>query len=262
MGEVYLAHDSRLGRKVALKLLRPDLTGHPDVTRRFEQEARAASALNHPNIVTIYEIGQVGDRRFLAMEFVDGQPLVAFVGRPARVDWVARVGAQLSQALATAHAAGIVHRDIKPENVLVRSDGYVKLLDFGLARLLPATKPQSGPTVQDTGANVILGTPRYMSPEQARGESANTASDVFSLGVVLYELATGAHPFEADSTLGQLHAIIARETPSPAQRVPHIPQRFDEARAATRNQEQRLARPDFKTAEFHALDTAGSCEAR
>ena len=227
MGEVYLAHDSRLGRKVALKLLRPDLTGHADVTRRFEQEARAASALNHPNIVTIYEIGQVGDRRFLAMEFVDGQPLVAFVGRPARVDWVARVGAQLSQALATAHAAGIVHRDIKPENVLVRSDGYVKLLDFGLARLLPATKPQSGPTVQDTGANVILGTPRYMSPEQARGESANTASDVFSLGVVLYELATGAHPFEADSTLGQLHAIIARATPSPAQRVPHIPQRFE-----------------------------------
>ena len=111
MGEVYLAHDPRLGRKVAVKLLRSELTGHPDVTRRFEQEARAASSLNHPNIVTIYEIGEVGERRFLAMEFVDGQPLAAFVGRPAGVDWVARVGAQLAQALTAAHAAGIVHRD-------------------------------------------------------------------------------------------------------------------------------------------------------
>jgi predicted ATPase/serine/threonine protein kinase len=227
MGEVYLAHDSRLGRKVALKLLRPDFTGHSDVTRRFEQEARAASALNHPNIVTIYEIGEFGDRRFLAMEFVDGQPLAAFLGRPSRIDWVARVGAQLAQALATAHAAGIVHRDIKPENVLVRSDGYVKLLDFGLARLLPAAAPPPGPQSTDTAANVLLGTPRYMSPEQARGESAGTASDVFSLGVVLFELATGAHPFEAASTLAQLHAIIANETPSPRQRLPHLPAPFE-----------------------------------
>ncbi len=140
MGEVYLAHDSRLGRKVAVKLLRPALTGHADVTRRFEQEARAASSLNHPNIVTIYEIGEFGDRRFLAMEFVEGQSLAALTGRSSPIEWVARIGAQLAQALATAHAAGIVHRDIKPENVLVRADGYVKLLDFGLARLLPAAR--------------------------------------------------------------------------------------------------------------------------
>jgi predicted ATPase/serine/threonine protein kinase len=227
MGEVYLAHDTRLGRKVAVKLLRPALTGHTDATRRFEQEARAASSLNHPNIVTIYEIGQFEDRRFLAMEFVDGQPLTAFAGRPASIGLVGRIGMQLAQALATAHAAGIVHRDIKPENVLVRTDGYVKLLDFGLARLLPAARASISGSTSDTGANVILGTPRYMSPEQARGESAGTASDVFSLGVVLYELATGMHPFEADSTLGMLHAIASRDTPKPLQRAPHLPRRFE-----------------------------------
>jgi predicted ATPase/predicted Ser/Thr protein kinase len=227
MGEVYLAHDSRLGRKVAVKLLRPALTGHADATRRFEQEARAASSLNHPNIVTIYEIGEFDDRRFLAMEFVEGQSLSALMGGSAPIERVARIGAQLAQALATAHAAGIVHRDIKPENVLLRGDGYVKLLDFGLARLLPAARTSLMETANDTAANMILGTPRYMSPEQARGEIAGTASDVFSLGVVLYELATGAHPFEAGSTLGLLLAIASRETPNPKQFAPHLPARFE-----------------------------------
>ncbi len=138
MGEVYLAHDTRLGRNVAVKLLRPDLTSNPEAVRRFEQEARAASSLNHPNIVTIYEIGELEDRRFLAMEFVDGRSLDAMLGGPVSISSVAQIGAQLAQALAVAHAAGIVHRDIKPENIMVREDGYVKLLDFGVARLLSA----------------------------------------------------------------------------------------------------------------------------
>ena len=222
MGEVYLAHDTRLGRNVAVKLLQSALTSNPDAVRRFEQEARAASSLNHPNIVTIYEIGELLERRFIAMEFVEGQSLAAMVGRPVDANSLARLGAQLARALSVAHAAGIVHRDIKPENVMMREDGYVKVLDFGVARLTPL------PTVareEDaaTSPSVLLGTPRYMSPEQARGETATDASDVFSLGVVLYELATGTHPFESESTLGTLHAITSNAVPSPVRWVPDMP---------------------------------------
>ena len=222
MGEVYLAHDSRLGRKVAVKVLQSALTSDPDAVRRFEQEARAASSLNHPNIVTIYEIGDMLDRRFLAMEFVEGQSLGALVGPALKPSTLARIGAQLAQALSVAHAAGIVHRDIKPENVIVRDDGYVKVLDFGLARLAPSPAVSSAHSTQ-TNPSLILGTPRYMSPEQARGEIPTSSSDVFSLGVVLYELATGRHPFEADTTLGTLHAITSNPVPSPAQFVPDLP---------------------------------------
>jgi predicted ATPase/serine/threonine protein kinase len=256
MGEVYLAHDTRLGRKVAVKLLRPWLTSNPDAVRRFEQEARAASSLNHPNIVTIYEIGDIDDRRFLAMEFVEGRSLDTMIGRPVGVSSVAHMGAQVAKALTVAHAAGIVHRDIKPENIMVREDGYVKLLDFGVARLLSAPAGERR-TTTSTSPNLIIGTPRYMSPEQARGETATSASDIFSLGVVLYELVTGTHPFESESTLGTLHAITSRAAARPGHGIPEVPARVE--RLLLRMLEkQATARPpaDEVGAEFTKLAAA------
>jgi predicted ATPase len=223
MGEVYLAHDTRLGRKVAVKVLQASLTSNADAVRRFEQEARAASSLNHPNIVTIYEIGDLRDRRFIAMEFVEGRSLAAMIGRPVDTATLGKLGAQLARALSVAHEADIVHRDIKPENVIVRDDGYVKVLDFGLARLARLPTVENADADAITNPNLLLGTPRYMSPEQARGETAIASSDVFSLAVVLYELATGKHPFEADSTLAMLHAITSAAATTPLRWAPDLP---------------------------------------
>ena len=224
MGEVYRARDTTLGRDVALKLPHPLPRVDLDVVRRFEQEARAASSLNHPNIVTIYEIGEAAGRRFLAMELVEGQSLATMIGRPMAPSSLARIGRQLAQALTVAHAAGIVHGDVKPENVMVRSDGYVKVLDFGAARLVSA--PQGARTTEAipaTSPGPILGTPRYMSPEQTRGEAATGASDVFACGVVLYELATGRHPFPAESQPMLWRAIRTADPTPPSHDGPRIP---------------------------------------
>ncbi len=226
MGEVYLARDPRLGRPVAVKVLQAEHTANSDAVRRFEQEARAASSLNHPNIVTIYDIGEFRTRRFIAMEYVEGDSLGLLIGRPLAIGTLARLGEQLATALAVAHAAGIVHRDIKPDNVVVRDDGYVKVLDFGLARL--ATASSTGPDTSRTNAGVVLGTPRYMSPEQARGDAASGASDVFSLGVVLYELVTAHHPFDGTSVLAVLHAIQSVTPPAPSQLAAGVPKGLEQ----------------------------------
>ncbi|PYR09697.1 MAG: hypothetical protein DMG00_13260, partial [Acidobacteria bacterium] len=188
MGDVYRARDTKLGRDVAIKILPEAFTADPDRRARFEREARAASALNHPNIVTIHEIGETDRHRFIVMELVEGRTLRAIIPEPFDLDSFVQVTSQIVKALAIAHAAGIIHRDIKPENVMVRGDGYVKLLDFGLARLVSAAgAPASDETMARTASGLAVGTARYMSPEQARGDATTAATDIFSLGIVFYE---------------------------------------------------------------------------
>ena len=224
MGEVYLAEDTRLGRKVALKLLPTRFSHDKERVRRFELEARAASALNHPNIVTIYEIGEAENVRFIATEYIEGQTLRALTGRPLALDAIVHLGVQMARALGVAHAAGIIHRDIKPENVMARADGLVKVLDFGLARLTPANVAQSEfETDGGSTPGIILGTAAYMSPEQARGETVTNATDVFSLGLVFYELATGRHPFQADAQRGEFAAIVSEPPLAPSRLNPTLP---------------------------------------
>src|SRR5882724_339654 len=195
MGEVFLAHDTSLGRKVALKLLRSDFTRIEERLRRFQQEARAASALNHPNILTIHEIGHDGSLHFMATEYVEGETLRQHLSRARiTVGQTLDVAVQVASALAAAHEAGIIHRDIKPENIMVRTDGNVKVLDFGLAKLAqPKTIDTAAPTLPkvETEPGVVMGTVSYMSPEQARGLTVDTRTDIWSLGVMIYEMAAG-----------------------------------------------------------------------
>jgi predicted ATPase len=223
MGVVYKARQLRLNRPVALKLLRPDRPLDPNALERFRREALAASALNHPHICTVHDLGEHDGRPYIVMELVEGTTLQALTGKPMDLDVLRRLVGQVAGALAMAHAAGVVHRDVKPENVIVRPDGYVKVLDFGLARLLPggaaAALAFAG---KETDPGTQLGTLLYMSPEQARAEPVGSASDVFSLGIVLYELATGRHPFEADSGFGIQQAILVREPVSPARLNPEL----------------------------------------
>jgi serine/threonine protein kinase len=221
MGEVYLADDLALSRQVALKLLPSEHTQDAERLRRFRQEARAASALNHPNILTIHEVGEADGRHFIATEFVDGESLRATLTRSGRLETreALRVAAQVASALAAAHQAGIVHRDIKPENVMLRPDGYAKVLDFGIAKL---TQPaggdggETGPT-PETASGMVLGTTAYMSPEQATGGKVDPRSDIFSFGALLYELVAGAPAFQRATPMETVAAIIAREpAPLPA----------------------------------------------
>jgi Tol biopolymer transport system component/predicted Ser/Thr protein kinase len=219
MGEVYRARDTRLGRDAAIKVLPAELAGDADRRARFEQEARAASALNHPNILTVYDIGTVDGSLFIAMEYVDGKTLrevLASGTLPTRR--LLPIACQIADGLAKAHSAGIVHRDLKPENVMVNKDGFAKILDFGLAKLAAAPE-EGGSQLQTlvgpgTRPGVVLGTVGYMSPEQASGAAVDFRSDQFSLGSILYEMATGKRAFQKKTAVETLSAII-REDPEP-----------------------------------------------
>jgi len=218
MGQVYLAQDTRLGRSVALKLLHAHYTRDADRVHRFQQEAHAASALNHPNIITIYEVGQVDGLHFIAAEFVEGETLRPLIrGGGLTLGGALDIALQVAGALAAAHQAGIVHRDIKPENIMRRPDGYVKVLDFGLAKLSerPAVQPNLGAgfVEVETQPGMVMGTVAYMSPEQARGQEVDSRTDLFSLGVVLYELLTGRLPFEGGTTSDVIAALLGQEPP-------------------------------------------------
>ena len=221
MGEVWLATDTQLARSIAVKLLPAAVTTDPDRVRRFEQEARAASALNHPNVCTIHALGQTREgRHFIAMEYIDGQTLRdrlagGLMLRREALD----IAVQIASALTIAHAAGVVHRDLKPENVMLRPDGIVKVLDFGLAKLLASGSSGEGATqtILHTEPGKVVGTVSYMSPEQARAIAVDARTDIWSVGVVLYEMLTGQRPFSGASSTDIMAAILDRD-PAPLTR--------------------------------------------
>jgi eukaryotic-like serine/threonine-protein kinase len=236
MGEVYLARDKQLDRDVALKILPPDLVSNADRMRRFVQEAKAAATLNHPHIAHIYEIGQAEDITFIAMEFIEGQTLKDKIHLDQiELGKVLRYLQQVAEALDKAHTAGIVHRDLKPENIMISSEGYAKILDFGLAKLIEPLTSGSGGTsnsqadtamyIQHSTPGTVMGTPGYMSPEQAQGKTGETdhRSDIFSFGCILFEAVTGHRPFEGDSVVKALYRVIYESAPSIKEFSPSAP---------------------------------------
>ncbi len=229
MGEVYLAQDTKLDRKVALKILPADVANDPPRLRRFVQEAKAVSALNHPNIITIYQIERIESIDFIATEFIDGVTLRQHLeDTRIKIGEALDIALQITSALAAAHAAGIVHRDIKPENIMLRGDGYVKVLDFGLAKLVeqPTTRVEGEAETRalfKTEPGLVMGTLHYMSPEQARGQQVDARTDIFSFGVVFYEMIAGRVPFKGDSQADIFVSLLERDPPPLAQYSSDIP---------------------------------------
>jgi eukaryotic-like serine/threonine-protein kinase len=247
MGEVYLAEDIKLDRKVALKLLPAEVSSNPERMRRFIQEAKAASALNHPNIITIHEIDEIDSRHFIATEFIDGETLrLRMKHGHLKLNDLLEIAIQATGALAAAHAAGIIHRDIKPENIMVRHDGYVKVLDFGLAKL---TQPEGSSTdteaptkaLVDTAAGTVVGTSYYMSPEQAKGKRIDVRTDLWSLGAVIYEMVAGHVPFEAETPNEVIGLILNKEPPPLARYDREAPRELERivSKALTKDLDER-----------------------
>lgn len=235
MGEVYLAEDLKLGRKVAIKILSEEFTTNRDRVSRFEQEASAASGLNHPNILTIHEVGHDSGKHFIATEYIDGITLRnKMSGSALEPREVLEIAIQVASALEEAHTAGIVHRDIKPDNIMIRRNGYVKVLDFGLAKLIeervdrsPADAEASTRVLVQTDAGVVMGTSHYMSPEQARGKPVDARSDIWSLGVVIYEMVAGRTPFEGETSTDVIVAITQKDPAPLARFAPNVPAELD-----------------------------------
>jgi non-specific serine/threonine protein kinase len=228
MGEVYLAEDSKLRRQIALKVLPPELAESPERLQRFESEARAVAALNHPNIVTVHSVEEADGVHFITMELVRGKTLTASIHRTSLREFF-DVAVPLADALSAAHQQGIVHRDLKPDNVMLTDERRVKILDFGLAKMR-ATGGDSDPvalshlpTKSVTSPGMIVGTVAYMSPEQAEGKKVDPRSDIFSLGIVLYQLLAGRHPFSGESAASVLSAILKDTPPLVSDLDPRVP---------------------------------------